>query len=148
MTSRVYIALGANVGDRERSLSYARAAIDALPDTRLVGESLVEETAPFGPVPQPPFLNQMLAVETMLEPEPLLVALHAIERAAGRTRESEIRWGPRTLDCDIVLFGDRVIATDTLTVPHPGVADRYFWRRELTALGVDVAAIAHESAAR
>lgn len=138
--ARVYVALGSNLGDRAATLARARAAIGALPGTRLVAATDVEETAPFGPVPQGPFLNQMLHVETSLEPDALLDALLAIERAEGRTREGVMRWGPRTLDCDIVLYGDRVIATARLVVPHPGIRDRDFWQRELAALGVSLAA--------
>ena len=78
----------------------------------------------------------MLAVCTSLPPESLLDALQRIERLAGRTREREVRWGPRALDCDIVLYDDRTIETPRLTVPHPGVRDRDFWRRELAELGV------------
>ncbi|MBV9879860.1 MAG: 2-amino-4-hydroxy-6-hydroxymethyldihydropteridine diphosphokinase [Gemmatirosa sp.] len=134
---RVYVALGSNLGDRAETLRRAREAIDALPDTRVAGASDVEETEPFGPVAQGPFLNQMLAVDTTLSPDALLDALLAIERAAGRVRDAAVRWGPRTLDCDIVLFGDRRVETERLTVPHPGLAHRDFWRRELRQLGVE-----------
>lgn len=136
--AHVYVALGSNLGDRAATLARARAAIDALPGTRLVAASDVEETAPFGPVPQGPFLNQMLHVETTLEPEALLDALLAIERAEGRVREGAVRWGPRTLDCDIVLFDARAIDTPRLVLPHPGLPERDFWLRELGQLGVRV----------
>lgn len=100
--------------------------------------SRVEETAPLGPVKQGPFLNQMLLVETDLAARALLEALLAIERAMGRVRGA--RWGPRTIDCDIVLYGDEAIAEPDLVVPHPEIAHRDFWRRELAELGLAVPA--------
>jgi 2-amino-4-hydroxy-6-hydroxymethyldihydropteridine diphosphokinase len=133
---RVAIALGANLGDRAAALARARAAIGALPGTHVVGASPVEETAPLGPTPQPPYLNQMLLVETALEPRPLLDALLAIEAQAGRVRG--VRWGPRTLDCDIVYYGARTLREPGLTIPHPQLPHRDFWQRELQALDAHV----------
>lgn len=127
-----YIALGSNLGDRARALEMAREALRALPGTRVIAETPVEETAPFGPPGQDPYLNQMVAVDTTLTPHELLDRLHAIERAAGRVRR--VRWGPRTLDLDIVRFGDRTLADDRLVLPHPGLRDRDFWQRELAML--------------
>jgi 2-amino-4-hydroxy-6-hydroxymethyldihydropteridine diphosphokinase/dihydroneopterin aldolase len=137
---RAYVALGSNMGDRAAYLELARGAIDALPLTAIAGASGVEETPPIGPVDQGPFLNQMLAIDTALDPETLLDALLAIERAAGRDRATGVRWGPRTLDCDIVLFADRTMRSARLTLPHPGLTDREFWRRELHELGAGVPA--------
>jgi 2-amino-4-hydroxy-6-hydroxymethyldihydropteridine diphosphokinase len=131
-TERVYVALGSNVGDRAAHLAYARARLAALPRTRLVGESRVEETAPLGSVPQGPYLNQMVLLETALEPAGLLVHLDAIESERGRERR--IRWGPRTLDLDIVRFGDRAIHEPALVIPHPELPNRPFWQRELAEL--------------
>lgn len=128
----VYLALGSNLGDRAGHLRSAREAIAALPETRLLAASAVEETAPLGGISQPPYLNQMLLVETGLGPRALLEACQALERAAGRVRTA--RWGARTLDVDIVRYGDRTITEPDLIVPHPGVADRDFWRRELAEL--------------
>ncbi len=128
----VYLALGSNLGDREAHLASAREALAALPHTRVVAVSGVEETAPLGGMDQPPYLNQMILVETALEPRELLEACHAIERRAGRMRAQ--RWGPRTLDLDIVRFGRRRVAEPDLVIPHPGVADRDFWQRELAEL--------------
>ena len=124
-----YIALGSNLGDRDAHLARARAAIAALPGTRLLAASAVEETVPLGPVAQGPFLNQMLAVETELAPLALLEALQEIERAAGRERR--VRWGPRTLDLDIVAFDRQRVSGPRLVVPHPELPHRDFWRREL-----------------
>ncbi len=104
----------------------------------MVAASRVEETAPLGPVAQGPFLNQMLLVETDLAARELLEALLAVERAMGRVRGE--RWGPRIIDCDIVLFGAEAIAEPDLVVPHPEIANRGFWRRELDELGLAVPA--------
>jgi 2-amino-4-hydroxy-6-hydroxymethyldihydropteridine diphosphokinase len=100
-----------------------------------VAASEVEETAPLGPVPQGPYLNQMLRVETALGPRALLAALLAVEQAEGRVRVE--RWGPRTLDCDLVLYGNQRVDLPDLRVPHPEIANRLFWRRELRELGFD-----------
>ena len=127
-----YIALGSNLGERHVHLARARAAIDAIPECRVIGASAVEETVPLGGLAQPTYLNQMLAVETTLEPAALLVRLHAIEADAGRVRGT--RWDSRTLDLDIVLFDDRVVQTSDLVIPHPGLPERAFWQRELTEL--------------
>jgi len=127
-----YIALGSNLGERHVYLARARTAIAAIPECRVVGASAVEETAPLGGLAQPPYLNQMLAVETTLEPAALLARLHEIEADAGRRRG--IHWDSRTLDLDIVLFDDRVVRTANLVIPHPGLAERVFWQRELTEL--------------
>jgi len=131
---RVYVALGSNVGDRAAHLAYARTRLAALPRTRLLKESRVEETAPLGPVPQGAYLNQMVLLETTLEPAELLVHLHAIESERGRERRTGVRWGPRTLDLDIVRFGDRVLRDPQLVIPHPEVPNRPFWQRELAEL--------------
>jgi len=133
---RVYVALGSNVGDRAAHLAYARDRLATLPGTRVVAASRVEETAPIGPVPQGAFLNQMLLLETTLEPAELLVHLHAIESERGRERRAGVRWGPRTLDLDIVRFGERVLHEPELVIPHPELPNRPFWQRELAELEV------------
>ncbi|MDB4876096.1 MAG: FolK [Gemmatimonadetes bacterium] len=132
MTDVAYIALGSNVGDRHEHLARARAAIGVIPSVRIVGESSIEETSPLGPVAQGPFLNQMIAVETTLSPRELLVGLQQVETHAGRTRG--VRWGPRTLDLDIVAFGAQTADEPDLQVPHPEIANRDFWQRELVEL--------------
>jgi 2-amino-4-hydroxy-6-hydroxymethyldihydropteridine diphosphokinase len=132
---RAFIALGSNLGDREGHLAAARAALAALPRTRLVGASRMEETTPLGGMEQPPYLNQMVALETSLEPRALLAACQAIERSRGRVRTEH--WGPRTLDLDIVRYGDRRVDEPDLIIPHPGLSDRDFWRRELAELEPD-----------
>ena len=132
MTERVFIALGSNVGNREGFLASARAAVATLPATRMLAASGVEETTPFGAGAQGPYLNQMLVVATRLTPLAVLRALQAIEQSLGRVRAR--RWGPRTIDLDIVRFGSRALQSRELSLPHPGIRDRDFWQRELTEL--------------
>ena len=126
------MALGSNLGDRAAHLAHARARLGALPGTRLVAASRVEETAPLGPVAQPPYLNQMVLLETRLEPAELLAHCWTIESERGRERRE--RWGPRTLDLDIVRYGTRTVQTPDLTIPHPELANRDFWQREIAEL--------------
>ena len=130
-----FIALGSNLGDRSRNLESARASLARLPRSRLLAESSIEETDPIGPPGQSPYLNQMIALATELEPDDLLDHLLRIERDLGRERRE--RWGARTIDLDIVRFGDRVVSTDRLKVPHPELANRDFWQRELVELRGD-----------
>ena len=129
---RAYVALGSNLGDRAAHLRAARSALAKLPGTTLVAASDVEETAPLDGMPQPPYLNQMVLLETRLSPRELLEACHAIEHAAGRQRTE--RWGARTLDLDIVRFGRRRVAEPDLIIPHPELPNRDFWQRELAEL--------------
>ena len=129
---RAYIALGSNLGDREEHLAAARAALAALPATRWVAASSVEETQPLAGMNQPPYLNQMVLLETSLEPRAMLAACQAIERSRGRVRTEH--WGPRTLDLDIVRYGGRRIADPDLIIPHPELPNRDFWIRELAEL--------------
>ncbi|MFL5495778.1 MAG: 2-amino-4-hydroxy-6-hydroxymethyldihydropteridine diphosphokinase [Gemmatimonadales bacterium] len=129
---RVYVALGSNLGDRSTHLEHARRALATLPGTTLIATSSVEETAPLAGMDQPAYLNQMVLLETELTPRALLQAGQAIEQAAGRVRT--VRWGPRTLDVDIVRFGDRHLAEPDLIIPHPELTNRDFWLRELAEL--------------
>lgn len=139
---RAYVALGSNVGDRESHLAHARARLSGLPHTRLLAASRIEETAPLGgregegegelPVAQGPYLNQMVLLETGLSPADLLAHCLAIE--AERGRERRVRWGPRTLDLDIVRYGARIVREPDLTIPHPELPNRDFWQREIAEL--------------
>jgi len=126
------VALGSNLGDRAAHLAHARARLGALPGTRLVAESRVEETVPLGPVAQSPYLNQMVLLETSLTPAELLAHCLAIEAERGRARRE--RWGPRTLDLDIVRYGDQTVRQRDLTIPHPELPNRDFWQREIAEL--------------
>jgi 2-amino-4-hydroxy-6-hydroxymethyldihydropteridine diphosphokinase len=129
---RAYVALGSNLGDRAAHLAAAREALAKLPDTEVVAESAVEETAPLAGMAQPPYLNQMVLLETRLTPRALLEACHEIERARGRVRGE--RWGARTLDVDIVRYGRRRVTEPDLIIPHPELPNRDFWLRELAEL--------------
>jgi 2-amino-4-hydroxy-6-hydroxymethyldihydropteridine diphosphokinase len=129
---RVYVALGSNQGDRAAYLARAREALAKLPLTTMLAVSTVEETAPIGPPGQGPFLNQMALVETSLDPGRFLKLLHRIEEDNGRTRTE--RWGPRTLDLDIVRFGTRRLRDPDLRIPHPELPNREWWTREMEEL--------------
>jgi 2-amino-4-hydroxy-6-hydroxymethyldihydropteridine diphosphokinase len=131
----VYVALGSNLGDRSAQLASARAALARLPDTELVAASAIEETEPLGGMEQPPYLNQMVALDTALAPRALLHALQEIERRSGRVRTTH--WAPRTLDLDIVRYGEQRIAEPDLIIPHPELPNRDFWLRELAELQTD-----------
>jgi 2-amino-4-hydroxy-6-hydroxymethyldihydropteridine diphosphokinase len=119
-----YIALGSNLGDRAQTLSFASDRLGRL--GRVVARSSVYETEPVGYRDQPAFLNAVLALDTQLEPLPLLHALLAIERELGRDRGHGVANGPRTLDLDLLLMGDSVIAQEGLTLPHPALTERRF----------------------
>jgi len=129
---RAYVALGSNLGDRHAHLALARDRLARLPDTVLLGASPIEETAPLGGLDQPPYLNQMVALDTSLPPRALLEACQRIEAEAGRRRRE--RWASRTLDLDLVRMGDIVMDEPGLTLPHPALDQRDFWREELEAL--------------
>lgn len=120
---RAYVALGSNLGDRALYLLEGLARLSRLPGTRLLRLSPVYETLPVGP-PQPLYLNQVAELETTLPPEDLLDALLEVEKALGRVRRE--RWGPRTLDLDLLLYGDRVLDTSRLVLPHPRLHERAF----------------------
>jgi len=128
------VALGSNVGDRAAHLAHARERLGALPSTRLLAASQIEETAPIGPVAQPPYLNQMVLLETRLQPAELLAHCRRIEAERGRERKGLERWGPRTLDLDIVRYGAQTVRQPDLTIPHPELPNRDFWQREIAEL--------------
>ncbi|MGH3003710.1 MAG: 2-amino-4-hydroxy-6-hydroxymethyldihydropteridine diphosphokinase [Gaiellaceae bacterium] len=122
-----YVGIGANLGDRERSIPEAASLIGA---TRL---STIRETEPWGVEDQPPFLNAVAELETDLAPRELLDRLLEVERRLGRVRSGE-RWGPRTIDLDLLLFGDEIVAEPGLTVPHPRLHERLFVLEPLAEL--------------
>ncbi len=120
-----YIGLGGNVGNSVELVASARKAIAASNGIREIAFSSLYRSQPMGPTDQPDFINAVMAVETSLSAQTLLKVLQAIELAHGRVRSSQ-RWGPRTLDLDLLIYGVAQIAEATLTVPHPGIADREF----------------------
>ena len=136
MSVRAAIALGSNLEDPEAQVRRGFDEIAALPKTRLVGRSSLYRTAPVGYADQPDFVNACALVETDLAPRQLLEALLDIERRHGRVRE--IPNGPRTLDLDIVVYGDRVIDEPGLTIPHPRAHQREFVMKPLREVWPDV----------
>ncbi|MEH2922627.1 2-amino-4-hydroxy-6-hydroxymethyldihydropteridine diphosphokinase [Samsonia erythrinae] len=123
--TRVYLALGSNLAQPLQQVRAALTALDAVPQTRIVRCSSLYRSRPLGPQDQPDYLNAVVELETGLAPEALLDRTQAIEREQGRERKAH-RWGPRTLDLDILLFGDAVIQTERLTVPHYDMKNREF----------------------
>jgi 2-amino-4-hydroxy-6-hydroxymethyldihydropteridine diphosphokinase len=122
--TRVFIGLGSNLGDRERFIRQAVEEIARMPETRLVRVSSLYDSEPVGVQDQPVFLNAVGIFETELEPRELLWHLQLVERRLGRVRAK--RWGPRTVDLDILLYGDLVIEQEDLVVPHPELENRAF----------------------
>ncbi|OMG51790.1 2-amino-4-hydroxy-6-hydroxymethyldihydropteridine diphosphokinase [Azonexus hydrophilus] len=135
--SLAYIALGANLGDPAATVNAAFAALDQLPQSRLLATSALYRTAPVGIAEQPEFVNAAALIDTTLAPEALLDALLAIEQAFGRVRAE--RNGPRTLDLDILLYDDLTLATPRLTLPHPRLHLRAFVLQPLADLAPDLA---------
>ena len=120
---RAYVAVGSNLGDRWGRLAQAARALRSAPGVAVLRASRVWDAAPIGP-PQPRYLNAVLEIETTRTPASLLALLRQVEAAAGRTRD--VHWGARTLDLDLLLFGDLVVREPGLTLPHPGLAGRRF----------------------
>ncbi|HEA0343527.1 TPA: 2-amino-4-hydroxy-6-hydroxymethyldihydropteridine diphosphokinase [Salmonella enterica] len=120
-----YIALGSNLASPLEQVNAALKAIADIPDSRIVAVSSFYRTPPLGPQDQTDYLNAAVALDTALAPEELLNYTQRIERQQGRERKAE-RWGPRTLDIDIMLFGDKIINTERLTVPHYDMKNRGF----------------------
>jgi len=119
-----YIAIGSNLGDRQSFIERALQQLGEHSEIKVVQTSSVLETEPVGPGPQDQYLNAVLQIQTTLQPHPLLDFLIEIEHRLGRIRRE--KWGPRTIDLDILLFDDRVIDEQSLTIPHPRLQDRTF----------------------
>jgi 2-amino-4-hydroxy-6-hydroxymethyldihydropteridine diphosphokinase len=122
----VLIALGGNVGDVRLTFARAIPMICDKAEAELLARSADYQTPPWGEPDQPPFINACVAIKTPLEPAALLAALHAIEQAFGRDRAKETHWGPRTLDLDILAYGDRHVDDAGLKIPHPRLFERAF----------------------
>src|ERR1700761_6708602 len=120
------IALGGTVGEVRARFSAAIDAICREAPATLTARSADYETPPWGGVAQPPFINACIAIETARAPRSLLATLHAIERTFGRDRARETRWGPRTLDLDLIAYDDIALDTPELTLPHPRLFERAF----------------------
>ncbi|CAM7754691.1 2-amino-4-hydroxy-6-hydroxymethyldihydropteridine diphosphokinase [Atlantibacter hermannii] len=135
--TRVYIAIGSNLASPLEQVHAALAALAEIPDSQIVAVSPFYRTPPLGPQDQPDYLNAAVALDTDLAPETLLDHTQRIELQQGRERKAH-RWGPRTLDLDIMLFGDRQIATPRLTVPHYDMKNRAFMLLPLVHIAPDV----------
>ena len=129
---RAYVGLGANLGNREEALEQAVALLEATERVDVIAVSELRETDPVGVLDQPRFLNGAVAVDTTLSARGLLDTLLAIERSLGRVRVE--RWGPRTVDLDLLLYGDEIVDEPGLRVPHPRLHERRFALEPLVEL--------------
>lgn len=139
MTVRVsaYIGLGSNLGEPLQQLDAAFTALNKLSGSRVAKRSSFYTSKPMGPADQPDYINAVAELETALAPQDLLLALQAIEQLQGRERSGQ-RWGARTLDLDLLLYADKVIDTEHLQVPHPGLAERDFVLIPLTEIAPEL----------
>ncbi len=136
MTSIVYIGFGTNIGDREDNYDQAIKELNVADGVSVSRASRLHEYPPMGP-PQPDYLNGAIEISTTLRPAELLAELNRIEAALGRERV--IHWGPRTVDLDILFWGDLILNTETLTIPHPGACERLFVLEPLVEIAPDLA---------
>lgn len=149
---RAFVAVGSNVGDRAAHVAFAFDALGRIPGARLVARSGVHETDPVGPPGQGPYLNAVAEVRTVLSPRALLDALLSLERARGRDRSREVRFGPRTLDLDLLCWGEAEpggaarVDADGITVPHPRMGERPFVLVPLAEVAPELAVRAGASA--
>ena len=135
---RAYVGLGSNLGEREATLWKALEGLGATEGIEVVAVSSFRETDPVGVVDQPRFVNAAAALETSLPPRELLERLLDVERSLGRDRAVEERWGPRTVDLDLLLYGGESIDEPGLEVPHPRLAERAFVLEPLLELDPDL----------
>ena len=133
---RAGIGLGANLGDPVAAVHHALRALGELPDSRLLAASRLYRTPAWGRADQPDYVNAAALLETRLDPQALLAQLLAIERSAGRQRDG-LRWGPRVLDLDLLLYGERSINEPGLRVPHPHLHERAFALVPLAEIAAD-----------
>ena len=134
MSHIVYLGLGSNLGDRKANLGAAVQGLESV--SRLLATSPIYETPPWGYMDQPDFLNQVIRVETDLSPSELLVYLKALETRLGRT--ATVRYGPRTIDIDVLFYDDLVLDEPGLTIPHPRIQGRAFVLVPLADLAPDM----------
>jgi 2-amino-4-hydroxy-6-hydroxymethyldihydropteridine diphosphokinase len=137
MPHRVYIGIGSNLGDRRANTAAAIERVSQLPGTRIVRASSLYESEPLGDA-ETWFVNSVIEIDTSLSPEALLEKLLGIEKAMGRTRANEKRWGSRVIDLDILLFDQDVIEKAGLTIPHPELHKRRFVLRPLAELAPEL----------
>ena len=145
--SRAFIGIGSNQGDRLALISKAIRALTDVPGVRVERMATIIETEPVGGPPQPPFLNTVVELDVSRSPQELLAALKVIERQLGRT-PSPVRWSPRPIDLDILLYDDRILREPNLTVPHPHLHERGFVLEPLAQLAPElVHPVLHETIA-
>jgi len=132
-----YVGLGSNLHDPPQQLRRALAALATLPVTRLVRQSPLYGSRPFGPVSQPDFCNAAAGLLTQLDAAALLAELRALEQQQGRTPGAE-RWGPRVIDLDLLVYGSERRSDAALTLPHPGIAERSFVLQPLCDIAPDL----------
>lgn len=132
-----YIGIGSNLDTPARQVEMALEELAALPETRLIGHSHLYRSAPLGGADQPEYVNAVAALLTRLDAPALLAALHDIERARGRERGA-VRWSPRVLDLDLLVYSSLSIEMPGLVVPHPGIAERNFVLLPLCELAPDL----------
>ena len=132
-----YIGVGSNLNDPVEQVREAIEALDAIPDSLLIARSSLYGSRAMGGADQPDYVNAVVALDTVLSPQALLQTLQAIERRQGRERTGE-KWGARVLDLDLLLYGNRVINTSDLTVPHPGLHERDFVLVPLEEIAGDI----------
>lgn len=142
MADRVYLSIGSNIGDRLANLKQAVNLLSANAAVQIKAISSVYETEPWGNLNQASFYNIAVAVTTSLRPQALLDLLHEIEQAGHRERKEH--WGPRTIDLDIIYWGDQHIHTETLEVPHPRAAERNFVLLPIEEIATDDPKVAHQ----
>lgn len=130
---QVFLGLGANLGDRMGNLDAAIVGLGAF--CHVLDRSRLYETAPVGVTDQPTFLNMAVKIETDLDPAGLLIALKDLEKSLGRV--AGIRWGPRLIDLDILLYGDRIVISEGLEIPHPRLTERRFALAPLADIAAD-----------
>lgn len=131
-----YIALGSNLNNPTKQLQHAISLIEKIPQTKLIAQSTLHYSQPLGPPDQPNYINQVIAVETTLSAHALLYALQNIENKMGRVRA--MRWGARVIDCDILLYGDQIIQSPDLIIPHPEMQKRVFVLYPLAEIAPDL----------
>lgn len=133
---RAYIGLGSNLENPIQQVKTALTNLENLAETQLIAQSRLYASPPMGPPDQPDYINAVAAIDTSLSPELLLDELQRIERRQGRVREGE-RWGPRTVDLDLLLYGCELIESKRLTVPHAGIHERAFVLYPLREIAAD-----------
>ena len=134
---RAYIGVGSNLDEPQRQVEIAVSLLNDLPGCHVVARSSFYQSEPYGDVEQDDFINAVVALETAVPPAILLSCLKELERGRGRDFDEQ-RWGPRTLDLDILVYGEHLIDTEELQIPHPGISDRNFVLLPLREIAADL----------